>query len=124
METLFMEERNTASFVKPEWPDEEFQVSAVFNTIPLKYFLWDFEIQQGSPFNKKEMIGTTIFTNNPIAPPETEEDDFEIGYFNDDYDIVAKVPVTKSFKVKVKIRSISRLQPKVFIDNDELNQLP
>jgi hypothetical protein len=124
METLYIEEKNTASFVKPEWTDEGFQVSAVFNTIPLKYLLWEFEAQQGSPFNKKEMIGTTVFTNNPVTQPETEEDEYETGYYNDDYDIVAKAPITKSFKVKVKIRSISRLQPKVFIDNDELNQLP
>jgi hypothetical protein len=122
METLFIEKKNTASFVIPECSDEGFQVSAVFNTIPLNYFLWEFEIQQGSPFIKKEMIGTTIFTNNPIALPETEEDNFETGYYNDDYDIVAKSPVTKSFKVKVKIRSISRLQPKVFLDDDELYQ--
>jgi hypothetical protein len=69
------------------------------------------------------MIGTTIFTNDPISPLETDEDDFEIGYFNDNYDIVAKVPFKETFKVKVKIRSITRLQPKLFIDNDELDQL-
>jgi hypothetical protein len=99
------------------------QVSAVFNTIPLKYFFWEFEVQQGSPFNKKEMIGTTISTNNPVTQPETEEDDYETGYYNDDYDIVAKVPFKETFKVKVKIRSITRLQPKVFIDFDELDQV-
>lgn len=52
---------------------------------------------------------------NKIKNRTTEEDDYEIGYFNDDYDIVAKVPFKESFKIKVKIRSISRLQPKVFI---------
>ena len=123
METLFIEEKNTASQIQNQWPDQEVQISVVFYRPPLK-LMRDFKVLQDSPFIKKEMIGTTIFTNNPIAPPETEEDDFEIGYFNDDYDIVAKAPITKSFKVKVKIRSISRLQPKVFIDNDELNQLP
>lgn len=50
--------------------------------------------------------------NENINPFDIEEDDYEIGYFTDDYDIVAKAPITKSFKVKVKIRSISRLQPK------------
>jgi hypothetical protein len=124
METLFMEEKNTASQIQTQWPDQEVQISSVFYNTHLKYLMRDLKVLQDSPFIKKEMIGTTIYTNNPIAPPETEEDDFEIGYFNDDYDFVAKVPVTKSFKVKVKIRSISRLQPKVFIDNDELNQLP
>jgi len=124
METLYIEEKNTASFLEPDWQDKGFQVSAVFNTFPLKYLFWEFIPQKGSLFDKKEMIGTTVFTNNPVTPPETKEDEYEIGYYNDDYDIVAKAPVTKSFKVKVKIRSISRLQPKVFIDNDELNQLP
>jgi hypothetical protein len=121
-----MEEKNTASQIQTQWPDQEVQISSVFYHPPLKYLMWNLKVLQDSPFIKKEMIGTTIFTNNPIAPPETEDDDFEIGYFNDDYDIVAKAPITKSFKVKVKIRSISRLQPKVFIDNDELNltQLP
>jgi hypothetical protein len=122
METLFIEEKNTASSVKPEWFDEGLQVSAIFNTIPLKYFLWEFEVQQGSPFNKKEMIGTTVFTSNPVTHYEKEEDEYETGYYNDDYDIVAKVPFKETFKVKVKIRSISRLQPKVFIDFDELDQ--
>lgn len=123
METLFIEEKNTASQIQNQWPDQEVQISAVFYHPPLKYLMWDFDVLQDSPFFKKEMIGTTIFTNNPIAPPETEEDDFEIGYFNDDYDIVAKVPFKETFKVKVKIRSITRLQPKVFIDTDELDQL-
>jgi len=122
METLYIEEKNTASFVKPEWTDERFQVSAVFNTIPLKYLFWEFEAQQGSLFNKKEMIGTTIFTSNPVTQPETEEGEYETGYYNDDYDIVANVPFKESFKIKVKIRSITRLQPKVFIDFDELDQ--
>lgn len=123
METLFIEEKNTASLVIPELPDEGFQVSSIFNTIPLNYFLWEFEVQQGSPFIKKEMIGTTIFTSKPVTQPETEEDEYEMGYYNDDYDIVANVPFKESFKIKVKIRSISRLQPKVFIDFDELDQV-
>lgn len=122
METLYIDEKNTTSFVKPLWPDEGFQVSAVFNTIPLKYLFWEFEVQKGSPFNKKEMIGTTIFTSIPVTQPETDEDEYETGYYNDDYDIVANVPFKESFKIKVKIRSISRLQPKVFIDFDELDQ--
>jgi len=116
METLYIEEKNTASFVKPEWPDEGFQVSAVFNTIPLKYFLWDFEVQQGSPFNKNEMIGTTIFTSNLVTQPETEEDEYETGYYNDDYDIIANVPFKESFKIKVKIKSISRMEPDISLD--------
>ena len=69
------------------------------------------------------MIGITILTSKPVTQPETEEDEYETGYYNDDYDIVANVPFKESFKIKVKIRSISRLQPKVFIDFDELDQV-
>ncbi|WP_010424104.1 hypothetical protein [Anaerophaga thermohalophila] len=122
MKTLFMEEKNTASLIQNQWPVQEFQISSVFYHTPLKYLMWDLKALQDSPFIKKEMIGTTIFTNNLIALSETEEDDSEIGYFNDDYDIVARVPFKETFKVKVKIRSITRLQPKVFIDTDELDQ--
>ncbi|GET29324.1 hypothetical protein [Prolixibacter sp. SD074] len=123
METLFIEEKNTASQIQTQWPEQEVQISSVFYHTPLKYLMWDLDVLQDSPFIKKEVIGTTIYTNNPIALPETEDDDSEIGYFNDDYDIVAKVPFKETFKVKVKIKSISRLQPKVFIDTDELDQL-
>lgn len=123
METLFKVEKNTASQIQIHWPGEEAQVSSVFYNTPLNYLVWDFEVLQDSPFIKKEMIGTTISTNNPVTQPETEEDDYETGYYNNDYDIVAKVPFKESFKVKVKIRSITRLQPKVFIDFDELNQV-
>ena len=123
METFFIEEKNTASQIQIHWPGEEAQVSSVFYNTPLNYLVWDFEVLQDSPFIKKEMIGTTISTNNPVTQPETEEDDYETRYYNNDYDIVAKVPFKESFKVKVKIRSITRLQPKVFIDFDELNQV-
>ncbi|MDD3744469.1 MAG: hypothetical protein PHX54_12660 [Lentimicrobiaceae bacterium] len=123
MEALYIEEKNTAGKIQNQWPDQEIQISAVFYLPPLKYSMWDLDVLQESPFFKKEMIGTTIFTNDPISPLETDEDDFEIGYFNDNYDIVAKVPFKETFKVKVKIRSITRLQPKLFIDNDELDQL-
>lgn len=63
-----------------------------------------------NPFDIEEDDDGIIVKVNPKT--KTEEDDYEIGYFTDDYDIVAKAPITKSFKVKVKIRSISRLQPK------------
>lgn len=123
METLFIKEKNTASSVKPERFDEGLRISAVFNIIPVKFFLWELKVQQSSLFNKKEMIGTTVFTSNPVTQHEKEEDEYETGYYNNDYDIVAKAPITKSFKVKVKIKSISKLQSKVFLDDDELNQI-
>ena len=34
----------------------------------------------------------------------------------DNYDIIAKVPITKQFKIKVKIKSIKRFTPKVSLD--------
>ena len=34
----------------------------------------------------------------------------------DNYDITAKAPITKQFKVKVRIRSIERMKPKVAIN--------
>lgn len=44
------------------------------------------------------------------------KEDFKYQDPTGDYDLVAKVPFTKSFKVKVKIRSIKRLEPKVILD--------
>lgn len=123
METLYLKEKNLAGSLNSEWVTKGFGVSTVFNTNPSIFLFREFEELKGSSFLKNEMIGTTIFTDNPASQPEKEDDEFETGYYNDDYDIVAKAPITKSFKIKVKIRSISRLHPKVFIDNDELNQL-
>jgi hypothetical protein len=34
----------------------------------------------------------------------------------DNYDITAKAPIMKQFKVKVRIRSIKRMKPKVSIN--------
>lgn len=34
----------------------------------------------------------------------------------DNYDITVKVPVKKQFKIKVRIRSIERMNPKIAID--------
>ncbi len=118
MEAHFIEEKNTASLVQPKRFDIEFQVSAVFNTTPVSYFLWSFDAIKGSPFFKKEIIGTTVFTIKPEINTEFEGEDFEIGYYNDDYDIVAKAPVKKTFNVKVKIKSVTKHQPKTFIDFD------
>lgn len=124
METLFLEEKPTTSLLHAIKFDDGFQVSSIFHKLPLAYFAWNYVQEKDSPFLKNEMIGTTVSTLRQKAKTKTEEDDYEIGYYNDDYDIVAKAPITKSFKIKVKIRSISRHQPKVFIDDDELNLLP
>lgn len=102
--------------------DDPLCVSTAFYTNPLKNFALQFKEQKWMPFLKTEMIGTTIITNNPLSQPQTEAIIPDIGYFNDDYDMQAKTHFTKSFKVKVKIRSTDKLQPKVFL-NDELNEL-
>ncbi|MDY0077681.1 MAG: hypothetical protein RBR87_10435 [Bacteroidales bacterium] len=124
MEALLIEEKNTTSLLQPVKADDGFQVSSIFHKPSSVYFAGEYEQKKGVPFFINETIGTTVTTLRQEAKTKTEEDDYEIGYFTDDYDIVAKAPITKSFKVKVKIRSISRLQPKVFIDDDELNLLP
>jgi len=118
METLFFEEKNTTSLLQTIKFDDGFQVSSIFHQLPLEYFLWKYEQKKGSPFLKNEMIGTTVSTLRQETKTKTEEEDYEIGYYNDDYDIVAKAPIKQSFKVKVKIKSITKLQPKAFIDFD------
>jgi|LSQX01.3.fsa_nt_gb hypothetical protein len=123
MEVL-IEEKNTASLLKTKATGEEYKGSSIFSSLWGDFLLLEFGKPQVLEFIKKGMAGTTIFTNNPVVQPVTKDDEYQIGYFNDDYDLVAKAPITKSFKVKVKINSITRLQPKVFIDNDELTQLP
>jgi hypothetical protein len=123
MEALLIEEKKTTSLLQPVKADDGFQVSSIFHKPYLEYFLWEYEQKKGSPFMKNEMIGTTVSTLRQETKIKIEEEDYEIGYFTDDYDIVAKVPFKESFKIKVKIRSISRLQPKVFIDFDELDTM-
>lgn len=123
MEALLVEEKNTTSLLQPVKADDGFQVSSIFHKSSLVHFPGEYEQKKGSPFMNNEMIGTTVSILSQETKIKTEEDDYEIGYFNDDYDIVAKVPFKESFKIKVKIRSISRLQPKVFIDFDELDQV-
>jgi hypothetical protein len=118
METLYLEEKNTASQVKTKNFDVEFKVSTVFNTVPLNYFLLSLNSTKDSPFFKKEMIGTTISTLNSGVNTEIEKEDFMVGFYNDNYDIFSKIRIKKSFKVKAKIRSIVKLRPKAFFDFD------
>lgn len=123
MEALLIEEKNTTSLLQPVKADDGFQVSSIFHKPSSVYFPGEYEQKKDSPFSKNEIIGTTVSTLRQETMTKTEEEDYEIGYYTDDYDIVAKVPFKESFKIKVKIRSISRLQPKVFIDFDELDQV-
>lgn len=59
--------------------------------------------------NLKNLKNMNLKKNNP-------EDDYEMGYFNDDYDIVANVPYKSTFKIKVKIKSISRMELNISLD--------
>jgi len=123
METLLQKENSTKSILDLQHTEEGFQVSTVFKSDTWINLFREFRFNAGSPFIKNEMIGTTIFTSVPVASPERDDDDYETGYYNDDYDIVANVPFKESFKIKVKIRSITRPEPTVFIDNDLLDQV-
>ena len=118
METLLIEEKSTMSRVQRKKFDDGLQVSTVFYEFPLNYLLLNYAWSKDSPFLRKETIGTTVSTLRQETKTKTEEEDYEIGYYNDDYDIVAKAPIKQSFKVKVKIKSITKLQPKAFIDFD------
>jgi hypothetical protein len=116
MEALYIEEKNTTSLVKPRRFDEGIEVSTIFNSFPVNYLIWNFKTKNVSLFFNDEMIGTTVYTIKPDINIERVKEDYEIGYYNDNYDIVAKPPVKMSFKVKVKIRSIAKHQSKSFID--------
>lgn len=122
METALKQENDIHSILSSNQTDDGFQVSTVFKPDIWTNIFREFKTQPGTPFIKNEMIGTTIFTSVPATSPKPDDDDYETGYYNDDYDMVAKAPVTQSFKVKVKIKSVSRFEPKVFLDEDELNQ--
>lgn len=116
METLFLEEKNTTSLLPTIMIDDGFQVSSIFHKSSPRVVVWESVQIKDSPFLKNELIGTTISTLRQETRTKTEEDNYEIGYYNDDYDIVAAAPIKQSFKVKVKIKSITKLQPKAFID--------
>lgn len=122
MEVLNIEEKDTASLIKTEGFGSYTEGTSIFAEQMRPKELWSF--QDLNILNSlKHFQGTTIAVPGGAIETEKPEDDYEVGYYNDDYDIVAKAPITKSFKVKVKIRSISRLQPKVFLDDDEINQM-
>ncbi len=121
METLSISAEDTSSRVKPEGFESYTEGTSIFIEQMQPKEFWNF--QDLVTFKHNEDIqGTTISVKSKETEKNNPEDDYEVGYFNDDYDIVAKVPFKESFKIKVKIRSISKLQPKVFIDTDELDQ--
>jgi hypothetical protein len=112
MEAFTLLEKNTACLVKSEYLDKGMMVSAVIDWNPV-FSLW--KNSDYIPAATTEMIGTTVEISKPIPTSKTNQDEYELDY-DDDYEVVAKAPIIKSFKIKAKIKSVSRFQPKVFID--------
>lgn len=114
-------EISAAGIVQAKAAGEEYMGSSIFSSLWSTLLLMDLYEPQDRGFFKNEMAGTAFFTENPVSNVKTREDECEIGDLDNDYDLFAKAPIKKAFKVKVKIKSVSRFQPKVFIDEDELN---
>ncbi|MDI3525866.1 MAG: hypothetical protein PWR03_49 [Tenuifilum sp.] len=64
-------------------------------------------------YNYFNNIGTTIISESNIETPITNID--FIGFYNDNYDIVVKLPVVKSLTKKVKIKSITKFSPRIIL---------
>lgn len=119
MEAFTLLEKNTASLIQSENLDKGKFVSAVIDWNPV------FNVWKNTNYVTvvpTKMIGTTVEISKPASSSQTNLEEFEADY-NDNYDVVAKVPLKESFKIKVKIKSVSRFQPKVFLDSDELNSI-
>ncbi len=58
-------------------------------------------------------IGTTIISESSIEIPTTSID--FVGLYNDNYDIVIKLPAVKSLTKKVRIKSITKFSPRIIL---------
>ncbi len=118
MEVLDLEEKDTSSFVQSKNTEQTAQVSTIFSKHPDRMFSLGFEdlIKFSDILN---LCWTSIKTSEEESLCELDEDN-TLGYYTDNYDIAVTVPVKKSYKVKVKIRSVTRAKPQVFLDADEL----
>ncbi|MDZ7775683.1 MAG: hypothetical protein U5L09_08865 [Bacteroidales bacterium] len=116
METLSIPAKEISSRLKAEGFESYAESTSVFiEQMQPNEFL---NFQDLVSFKHKESVqGTTILVKDPIKA-SNREDDYEVGYFNDDYDIVANVPFKESFKMKVKIKSVSRMEPNISLDLD------
>lgn len=123
MKATVLDENTAASRLKPDRLDTGFYGSAVFGRLPKGFLFFSYDACQQATFIIKGLMDTTFYTENFRLKVEKEEDAHEPEYYTDDYDLVANVPFKESFKVKVKIKSISRLKPKVFVEPDELDQI-
>ena len=66
-----------------------------------------------SYYNYLNNIGTTIISESSIEIPTTSID--FVGYYNDNYDVVIKLPAVKSLTKKVRIKSITKFSPKIIL---------
>jgi hypothetical protein len=119
-QTQFANDKNLIGLMNHEWFNQEFPVSSVLNPGPGKLLFTGSEDSKVALFPGREMIGTTISVDKTSSPFESNEDDHEIGYYNDDYDLDAKAPISSSFRIKVKVQNFVRHHPGVSLDSDEL----
>jgi len=64
-------------------------------------------------YNYFNNIGTTIISESIIETPTTNID--FVGFYNDNYDIVIKLPVVKSLTKRVKVKSITKFSPRIIL---------
>lgn len=71
---------------------------------------WIFLLENTNEF---DLTNTTVKTG--FSFPFQEAAHEETGFFNDDYDLSASLPIKKAFKVKTRITKVTHFQPKPFI---------
>lgn len=119
-QTYFNRDKFPADLINPKRLETGFRPSSAVHPNSGKFLFLEYEAPKLSPFHTIEMVGTIISTVTPTTSFESKEDAYEVGYYNDDYDLVAKAPVTKSFKVKGKVKNLTKHHPQPFIDSDDL----
>ena len=73
-------------------------------------FQWIFLLENTNEF---DLTNTTVKTG--FSFPFQEAAHEETGFFNDNYDFTASLPIKKAFKVKTRIKKVTHFQPKPFI---------
>jgi hypothetical protein len=96
-------------------PKIEFVTSTVFERrnkgtcLDLSFFLKnDIQMEEIPKY-----LGTTIVSTNDKKTSTIGEDLFDI--FTDDYDVIVKLPASKTILKKIHITSISKFNPKIVI---------
>ncbi|MDD2244701.1 MAG: hypothetical protein VB079_00725 [Petrimonas sp.] len=108
----FFDKQKTTSLAQLEFNKEQSHVSSVIQNKPIE-FIHDDNLSFKF-VNPIFMVGTTV-----LLIPNLTMQKIEI----DEYDIFVKAPIKKSFKIKAKVKSITKLKPKFFIYPDELGDL-